>query len=602
MKHVKAGTKIKRLMCVAGLASLCAAPATAQVGLAWLELSGTPTGQPDPFAWLSGGDTDTLRSLVERIDEVAYHDDVSALFIRLKDAALGSTQIEELGAAMLRVREAGKTIYVFSENYADAELLLGSYADTVLIQSGGAVGMAGLHMEEMYLRDTLDWIGLKPDYVQVGDYKGADEMMMRSEPSEAWDKNINVLLDGMYDAMRETMRSGRNMTDEQLDHAMSQGWWASDEEAISLGLIDASIDLPNMYDYLEAELGGEVEIAVDLNETGETTLDMANPFAIFSLFTREPDHDATMPTIAVLHIDGAIVDGDSSAGGFLGGSSVGARTIRNAIEDILEEDLIKGVVVRIDSPGGSAIASEVIWQGLQRLREEKTVWVSVGSMAASGGYYIAVGGERIYANPSSIVGSIGVVGGKIAMGGLYDRLKINVVERSRGPRASLLSSTSTWSEADRALIRDRMKQTYDQFAGHVKNGRPGIDLSKTAEGRLFVGNDALELKMIDAIGGLDDAIHELAAELELEDFEVMDYPGPKSIADLVDEMLGGFVRSPMQATSEVAAGAQFAALAHTLREVLGEARFEVLRDAMNAHLQMRHEPVLLTSPRVLLFR
>ncbi|MBX3322677.1 MAG: signal peptide peptidase SppA [Phycisphaeraceae bacterium] len=590
----------RSLACVAGLVSQVAVSGAAAqpVGLAWLELSGTPTQQPGPFAWLGGSEGDTLRSLVERIDEVAYHDDIEGLVIRLKDAALDVTHIEELGQAMLRIREAGKKIHVFAENYANPELLLGSFADSILIQSGGNVSLSGLHMEEMYLRDTFTWIGMNPDYVQIGDYKGADEMMMKTQPSPAWEQNISGLLDAMYGTMRQIIMDGRNMDDQQLDRAMSDGWWANEAEAISLGLIDAAVDLPTIYDHLETIYGSEVEFTLDLNDDTSSSFDMANPFAFFSILSKKPSHTATSPTIAILHIDGAIVDGESSSGGFLGGSSVGSRTIRNAIEDILEQDMIKGVVVRIDSPGGSAIASEVIWQGLQRLAEEKPVWVSVGSMAASGGYYIAVGGQRIYANPSSIVGSIGVVGGKIAMGGLYDKLHINVVERSRGPRSELLSSTRPWSDVERALIRDRMKQTYDQFTSRVSSGRPGIDLGRTAEGRLFLGEQALDLNMIDAIGGLDDAIHELAADLDLDDFEIMDFPGPKSITDLIDEMLGGFVKAPAGLSTQ----ATLAPIAGTLRELLGERRFEVLRDAINANMQLRREPVLLTSPRVLLFR
>lgn len=576
---------------LAPLASACG-----PVGLAWLELTGTPTEQPSPFAWLGLDDGATLRALVESIDEVAYHDDVPGLVVRIKDAAINMSQIQELGQAMDRVREAGKKVHIFAENYGTGELLLGAYADEVLIQSGGAVSLPGMHMEEMFLRDTMEWVGLRPDFVQIGDYKGASEAYMNTKPSQPWEENISGLLDGLYANMRAMLMDGRDFSEAQLDHAMEKAWWATDQQAIELGLIDGAIDLPMLYDHLGEVYGGEIEVAIDLNESqSEFSFDTSNPFAIFSMLSKEPTHKAKRPTIAVLHIDGAIIDGDSTPGGFLGGAQVGSRTIRNAIEDILEQDMIKGVVVRIDSPGGSAIASEVIWQGLQRLQEDKPVWVSVGSMAASGGYYIAVGGSKIYANPSSIVGSIGVVGGKIAMGGLYEKLHLNVIERSRGPMAGLESSMTPWSDAQRALIRDRMTETYDQFVGHVRDGRPGIDISKTAEGRLFVGSTAIDLKMVDAIGGLDDAIYELASEQGLDDFEIMDFPGPKSFSEMIEEMFGGFVKAPNVAMGQ----AQLAGVAATLREVLGPQRFEMVRDAINAGMQLRTEPVLLTMPRVI---
>jgi protease IV len=573
--------------------------------LAWLELTGTPTEAAGPFAWIGMGEGDTLRSLVERVDEVAYDDTIDGLVIRVKDAALGVTQIQELGRAMNRLRESGKQIHVFAENYGTPEILLGAYADEVIIQSGGTVSIPGLHMEEMFLRDTLEWVGITPDYVQIGAYKGAEEQMMNTEPSPEWDENISGLLDSMYANMRGMIQDGYDLSSDELDQVMEEAWWASDKQGIALGIIDSAVDLPNLMDHLGEAYGtGDAEISLDLNdEVPGMQIDMANPFAMLTMLSKKPNHTARRPTIAVLHINGTIIDGDSKPGGFLGGgSSVGSRTIRNAIESILKQDMIKGVVVRIDSPGGSAIASEIIWQGLDRLKAEKPVWISVGSMAASGGYYIAVGGDRIYAEQSSIVGSIGVVGGKLAMGGLYDKVRIHIKERNRGPRAGLASGINPWTDEEREMVRARMKETYDQFTGHVAAGREGIDLSKTAEGRLFTGDRALDLKMVDAIGGLDDTMHELAAEVGLDDFEVMEFPGPKSFDELIEDMLGGFgVTAPGVMASGSAADPILAAMA-SLRTLLGEQRFEMVRDAINANLLLRDEPVLLTMPRVIMFR
>jgi len=579
----------------AGLASI----ATAQTELAWLELTGTPTEAEGPLAWLGLSEGETLRSLVERVDEIVYDDDIAGLVIRVKDAVLNTTQIQELGRAMNRVRESGKKIHVFAENYATAEILLGAYADEVIVQSGGTVSLPGMHMEEMFLRDTLNWVGITPDYVQIGKYKGAEEQMMNAAPSPAWDENITGLLDSMYANMRAMIQDGYGFSPSELDHVMEQAWWASDRQAIDLGLVDAAVDLPNLMAHLGEGYGDKVEVTLDLNEdVGGMAIDMNNPFAMLAKLSQEPDHTARRPTIAILHINGPIVDGDSSAGGFMGGATVGSRTIRNAIKEILAQDMIKGVVVRIDSPGGSAIASEIIWQGLKQLEEKKPVWISVGSMAASGGYYIAVGGQRIYAEQSSIVGSIGVVGGKLAMGGLYDKLNINIVERNRGPRAGLLGGVNPWTSEERDLIRQRMTETYEQFTKHVADGREGIDLSKTAEGRLFTGDKALELKMVDAIGGLDDAMHELAADVGLDDFEVLEFPGPISFEEMISDMLGGFVSAPgvLRGSSEITSTMM------SLRELLGPQRFNMVRDAINANLQMRDEPVLLTMPRVIMFK
>jgi protease-4 len=313
--------------------------------------------------------------------------------------------------------------------------------------------------------------------------------------------------------------------------------------------------------------------------------------------SESPHHAPKGPAIAVLHIDGAIVDGDSAAGGLFGEQCVGSRTVRNALEDMRSEVKIKGVVVRIDSPGGSATASEVIWQGIRRVAEKKPVWVSVGSMAASGGYYIAVSGNKIYVNPSSIVGSIGVVGGKFAMGGLYDKLKVRVVERSRGPMGGMFTSVTPWSPEQIEQVRSKMRRTYDLFTSRVAGGRKGIDLGRTAEGRLFAGQKAIDLKMADQLGGLADCIEDLADELKLDEYEVLDYPGPKSLQEMMEDIFGKFAMAP-GARSPALAGE----LGAVMREVVGASSWGQVRDSLGAIMQLRREPVVLTMPRALIVK
>jgi protease-4 len=307
--------------------------------------------------------------------------------------------------------------------------------------------------------------------------------------------------------------------------------------------------------------------------------------------SQEPKNEPTRETIAVVHIDGPIVDGESQPETAFGGGSVGAVTIREALKEIEDEDLIKGVIIRINSPGGSAIASENIWQGVRRVAETKPVWVSVGDMAASGGYYIAVAGERIYVDRSSIVGSIGVVGGKLALGDLYEKINLNVVGRSRGPAAALFASGPTWTPEQRSLVRDRMKETYEIFTARVAQGREEIDLSKTAEGRLFAGEKAIEMRLADELGGLHDALYAMADNADLrDDFDVLHYPGPQSFDDFLENLTSGF-GVKVESAAIVA-----------VRELVGPAAWDRVRDAMTAMTQLRTEPVLLVSPRALIFR
>jgi len=564
--------------------------------IAYVELEGALLNRPDPFAWFTGATEPTLLDAVRGIEAAANEASLDGVVIRLIDAPLGTTQVEELGRALQSIRDAGKKVHIFAEGYGANEVLLGAYADERILQLGGGVTVPGIYMEEMFLADMLSWIGVKADLVQVGDYKGAAESTGRSAPSQAWDQNISALLDGLYGSMKSQITSGLGMSGDDFENALSELWLADGTTAIAAGVIDAEVDLSDLEDHLAAAYGEDIEWsdAVSLGDRS-VQIDTSNPFAIFQMLGSQPEHTPRGATLAVLHIDGTIIDGESTPASFGGAASTGSRTIRREIQTLIDEDDIRGVVVRIDSPGGSAIASEVMWQGLKRLSEHKPVWVSVGSMAASGGYYTAVGGSKIYMNPSSIVGSIGVVGGKYALGGAYENLKINVVGRARGPRADLFASDSAWSENERRLVRDRMTETYELFTKRVSEGRPDISIAQTAEGRLFEGDRALRLDMVDKIGGLDTALDDMAVELGLTDPAVMHYPGPQSFEDLLEQFTGGLV--PFASADQAApSGVIFS----ELRALLGADRFEAAVQQLQALTLLRDERVLAVMPRVLI--
>ncbi|MEL6497851.1 MAG: signal peptide peptidase SppA [Planctomycetota bacterium] len=578
--------------CTAASAAAFAAD-DAKVGL--IQLSGALQDRPSPFSWLSGETELTVRSLTTAIEDNAPDKGLDAFVLQLEDAALSRSQIEEVGSALQRLRDAGVPVYVVTDTLGPTEVLLGSYADRVIAQSGTGLMLPGLYMEEMYLRDALEWVGVEPSFEQVGAYKGADEMFNNSSPSEPWSENIDQLLDSMYDNMRSQLAAGRGLDESQIDEAMTRAWLADAEDGVEVGLVDDTINLSRLTATLESDLGGDVSWISDvgLDDAG-SMIDTSNPFAVFSLLSQDPGNDPSGPTIAVVHIDGAIVDGDSVQGGLFGSSSVGSRTIRRICKTLRDDDDIKGVVVRIDSPGGSATASEVIWQALTELREVKPVYVSVGSMAASGGYYIAVAGDEIYVNPSSIVGSIGVVGGKLAIAGMYDKLKINTVGRARGPHAAMFSS-SPWTAEERAFVRERITDTYELFTGRVSAGREGIELDKTAEGRLFTGNRAIELNMADEIGSLSDTIAAMADDLQLRSFDVLDYPGPQSLEDLFDQLVPGGVQSP-NASSPLPS-----VVSQAFGSMVGSAWPE-LRERIDAAIMLRSSPVNLLEHRVLHIR
>jgi protease-4 len=578
---------------------------TVRVGL--IELEGTLAERPKAMGFGGHSGEVTLRDVLKALGRAAADERLKSVVIRLKDAELTMANIEEISTAIKEVRAAGKKVHLYAEGYGNGTLALASACDEAVLQSGGEVSLPGIYMEEMFLADTLKWIGVTPDFVQVGDYKGASEMFANSKPSKAWNENIDALLDAMYAQVRTKIRAGRDLTDAELDKAMEKAWMATGEQAMEVGLIDAVVDLPDLGAHI-AKAHNAKDVTWDsslLPDAKKKMEEMAgNPFAIFSQLMKKPDHSPKRDTIAVVHIDGAIVDGDSTeASPFGGEGNVGSRTIRRALSEIEDNDRIKGVIVRVNSPGGSAIASEIIWQGVQRVAKNKPVWTSVGSMAASGGYYIAVAGQRIYVNPSSIVGSIGVVGGKMALGEAMKELKINVVPRSRGPRAAMFGTLSPWSAQERAFVRQKMTETYELFTGRVKQGRTDIDLAKTAEGRLFVGANAIDLKMADSLGGINTAVTDLAAKLGLEagKYDVLDYPAPLSFAEVLENAFGGFGAAG-PALPNVQTTGTIGEAVMVMRTLLGEQNFKTVSASLQAMLQLRKEPVILVSPSVLIFK
>lgn len=595
--------RIVATVAVAWAAGL-AVPALAETTLGWIELEKAPLEVEQPMSFLTPAKDrqPTLRDLVAAFDAAAERDDISGVVVRLREPALSMSQVEELGASMKQLRAAGKKVHLFTEIYGVPELVLGAHADEVIVQRGGAVNFHGLHMEEMFLADTLNLFGLKMDYVQVGAYKGASEALGRNAPSPEWEQNISQLLDGMYGGIRAHIKSGRGLTDAQIDRALERGWLCSPEEAVKLGLVDTVLDRMELDRHLERKYG-EFEFETSLAPVVDRSADMLNPFTALTALFDPPKREVVRDTIAILHIDGAIIDGESSAGA-MGGRQVGSLTAREALAEIGEEDDIRGLIVRIDSPGGSAIASESIWIGLRAVAEKKPVWVSVGSMAASGGYYCAVAGEKIYVNPTSIVGSIGVVGGKPVLAGLYDWGKVNVVERTRGAGAGIFSTKRSWSDAERGLIRGRMQETYEQFVARVTAGRDGIDISKTAEGRLFTGDKAIEMKMADKVGGVDVALNDMAGELGLTpgEFDVFSYPEPPTLAEVLEQAFGRFIQAPGSPSGNARPSALLTEGVAALRDLVGARSWPGVASGLEAMWQMRKEPVLLAMPRVLMFR
>lgn len=578
-----------------------ASDAAPQIG--WITFDGPIVEKAGPLDWLTGASANSLDSFVAKFDDAEARADMPAVVLFLRDLQANSSQINVFRNEIRELQSAGKKVHVFSEDYGPAQMMLAAGADEVILQSGGYVSLPGIYVEEVFLADTLGLIGVRMQMVQVGDYKGASEMMGRNAPSPQWSENFDALLDDMWSYQCETISTGRGMDQARYQEVLKNAWSATAEEARSLGLVDTITSSLDLQELVQKQYGG-AKITTRLGpDEANFKFDATNPFAMLAMLSQEPDHTPKRETIAVIHIDGQIVDGESSEGGFFGGgSSIGDRTIRKALKEIEDQELIKGVVLRIDSPGGSAEASEKMWQAIRRVATTKPVFVSVGTMAASGGYYLSVAGDQIFVDPTSIVGSIGVVGGKPVLGDLYGKLKVGVAPRVRGPMAELMGTVEPWDTAQEAAIRSMMEKIYVQFTDRVNEGRKGrVDLSKCAEGRLFTGRQAVQNGMADQIGDFEDTVESLAsaAGLAPDTYDLMTYPGPMSLEDMAAQMAKGFgLMAPSAASKELNASPQAAAA----RSLLGDKVWAQIAISLDSALRLREEQVMLISPTVLVFK
>lgn len=566
----------------------------------WLELSESLREGPMPFAWVSREEVaPSLSDVLSQLETVAKGEQYLGLVIYLDRPELALSEVNAIMQGIQQIRKQGKRVLVFSDAYSMRDYMLASAADLILLQHKGQLGLHGISVEEMYVAGLLEKIGVQADFVQIGKYKGADEQLMRNGPSEAWNENMDGLLDNLYSQIVEPIAKNRQMSVEEFEGLMAKSWAMSDLEYMRNHLVDRLVSR-DLLDVTEVEFGDDFIWDDAMGISSQSGMNTQSPLAMFSMLFQKPQMQATRPTVAVLHARGMIHSGYSTRGaGAFSDDSIGSRTMVRLLGELRDEENIKAVVLRLNSPGGSALASEVIWQAVRQLGEQKPVFVSIGNLAASGGYYIACGGEQIYVSPQSILGSIGVVGGKLALGGLYEWAGVNVYRRDRGPLADMFNSVDTFTPQQRQLIKKSMEQVYDQFTDRVKIGRGNRikDIDKVAAGRLFTGSQCVKNGLADKIGNLEQTITAAAsaANLPKGTYEVMHWPGPMSLQEFISDL---FQAGGAPAPKLVAPGKDQAML-ETFKQIIGPERWAQIRSRLAGLMLLQREPVLAIMPTML---
>ena len=576
--------------------------------VAHLDLAMPILEKPSSFSLFTDTTVYTLRAWVDRLHAARDDKDVRGVLITLGNgASLNLAQAQELREALVELRQAGKKTFVYADSYDTVGYTVASAATNVCLLEGGELMIPGVGLEATFYRGILDKVGVKADYIQVGEYKGADEQYTRTEGSPELREELNRLTDAMSEQLVNDISHHRNVAREQVK-ALIDETIISANVAKERGLVDHLVDLDGLRKLVGEEVGGEINLVRNYGMPRREGPDLSNPIGLLSSLMGPPPDQQQAParqSVAVIYAEGVIVDG-SGGDGIFSEEGIGSEDMRKALRVAGRDPNVKAIVIRIDSPGGSALASEAIWQAVRRLAGQKPVTISIGGMAASGGYYIASAGDHIIADPSAIIGSIGVVGGKFVMKDLYDKLGIRTETFNRGRNAGLFSSSAPFDERQRRMLTNWMKGTYEQFTKRVMVTRNGkiSDIDKVARGRIFIAKQAKDLGMIDEIGGVQTAIAHAAGKAGMQkgSYDVRVLPQPRTLV----EMLSGAGMTPeaaidpetltklLQPTVRISEDSVLRLLAPSARKsLLRQVQFmQVLQD----------RPVVLVSPYVITVR
>ncbi len=507
--------------------------------IAHFKIKGAVTETPVAFPPLFGGEPPlSLKTLLKRFRDARMDNNVVAVVVDLQQAGLGLGQLEEIHEAMRKFAAVDKPVYVHADSLTTGTYALATGAAHISIVPTGDLWLMGLYGETPYLRGTLDKIGCVPDFEHYEDFKTAGEIFMRSGPSEASEKMTKWLLDGIYDSLVARVADSRGLAADKVKSLIDDGPYSA-EDALKAGLIDSVQHRQDFLAGLKERYGESVKIVSDYGDTDE--LKPPEDFFGFMNFLMQLMNPSpktyTDPSVAVVYVEGTILPGEAEQSPFGPTGGAYSTTIRKALDRAAREDSVKAVVLRIDSPGGSALASEIILDASKRVAEKKPLIVSMGNVAGSGGYYVACGAETIFADNGTLTASVGVVGGKIVTTGMWGKLGVNWHSVQRGKMAAMLSTAAPFSPEERAKLKRYMETIYDIFKGHVRKARQNRlakPLEELAGGRVFTGTQAVELGLIDRIGGFDDAVKYAAQRggLPEHDINIRVIPEPPSIFDL----------------------------------------------------------------------
>lgn len=515
-------------------------------------------GEENPLMALAGKDFEgiALDEALQAIKKAAENENVQGIYLEGGALAATPAMVEELRQALVEFKKSGKWILAYGEHYSRSAYYLCSTADTVMINPQGILDWTGMASNLMFYKETLEKVGVKMQVFKVGTFKSAVEPFTNTEMSEANRLQVTSFLTSIWNNWEADVAKSRKMKAEKLDALCNELTpLTSAYELKKAGLVDKICYIDQVRDVLRrnAKLKDDDD---DINFVG-----------IHQVATAETLGEKHDDKIAVYYAYGDIVDAASS--GFSEEHQIVGSVVCEDLMKLRKDDDIKAVVLRVNSGGGSAYASEQIWREVQLLRQEKPVVVSMGGMAASGGYYISCGANKIFADKTTLTGSIGIFGMiPDASELLTEKLGLHFDCVKTNEMADFGATGRPFNEKESAMMQSYVEKGYDLFTNRVAMGRKMTQdsVKVIAEGRVWTGEQALKLGLVDKIGNIDDAIKEAAKLAKVEEYGISNYPTPgKWFEGLMDKHKSGYLESELKEML----GSNYEAI-RMLRSVMGQ--------------------------------
>lgn len=503
-----------------------------------MDLNGTlaERSQENPLDLIMKDDYKTygLDDILSSIKKAKENEDIKGIYIQATSLGAGFASLEEIRNALKDFKESGKFVVAYGDAYTQGLYYLSSVADKVLLNPQGMLEWRGLAATPMFFKDLLEKVGVEMQVFKVGTYKSAVEPFISTEMSAANREQINVYLSSIWGQITSAVAESRNLSVEALNkEADRMLMFYPAEESVKNGLVDTLIYKNDVRDYLKNLAG----IDKDDNMPVLGIQDMIN-------VKKNVPRDKSGNVIAVYYAYGEI-DGGSSASTDEG---INSEKVIKDLRKLKDNENVKAVVLRVNSPGGSAYGSEQIWYAVNQLKKEKPVIVSMGDYAASGGYYISCNADTIVAEPTTLTGSIGIFGMMPNAKGLTEKLGVSFDVVKTNPYADFGNLTRPMNDGEKGLMQMYVNNGYELFLTRCSDGR-GIsmeELDKIAQGRVWTGSTAKELGLVDELGGLDKALEIAIAKAGVDAYTVMSYPKKEGFLEsLMNTNPGNYIKGRM---------------------------------------------------------